>query len=150
MSDPSDVLGPALVAWWRADSDVIAAFGANVVQVLDNIPQPNTPFPHAFLEGLDVDDSLEVECLEATEVFINLGVYSLPPNGSKAEIRRLNKAFRKSLKRMESGVGNSPEFTLAGYRVVGVYGIRTQVLVDPSDNKTLHGVINATLSVDPT
>lgn len=150
MSDPALLLGPALAAWLRADTEVRAAFGSNAVKVLDKLPQPNTPMPYVTVDGTDVDDGLEAECLDAVEVFVTLGVWSLPSDGDRTEARRLCAAIRTSLALMLSSVGHSPEFTIAGYRVRGVYDVRTQYLTDPSDGKTIHGVIAATLSIDPT
>ena len=150
MSDPALELGPALAAWLRADGDVIAAFAASsaTLKVLDKIPLPNTPKPYIFIDGVD-DGETPAECLDATEAFLNIGIWSLPTDGDKAEARRIGKAVRKALARMENDIGNSPEFTLAGFKVRGVYDVRTAYLTDPSDNKTIHGVLNATLSIDP-
>jgi hypothetical protein len=149
MSDPALELGPALAAWLRADTEVVAAFGSNTVRILDKLPQPNTDMPYVTIDGLDVDDD-SAECLDASQVVLNIGVWSLPNDGDKAEARRMAKAIKTAILRMQEDVGNSPEFSISGFRVVAAQYDRTAYLVDPSDNKTIHAVINATLSVDPT
>ena len=149
MSDPALELGPALATWLRADTEIIAGFGINTVRVFDKLPQPNTSMPYITIDGLDVDDDT-AECLDATQVILNIGVWSLPADGDRAQARRLARAVQSALRRMEEDVGNSPEFSIAGFRVVAVQYDRTSYLTDPSDGKTVHAVIRATLSVDPT
>lgn len=149
MSDPASVLRPALASWIRTDTEVIAAFGSNTVKVFSRTPPVNAGYPYIWIAGLDIEGD-DAECLEASQVILQIDVWSLtsPPGFTEAET--IAKAVQSTLRRMEEDVGNSPEFSISGFRVVAVQFDRTSYLTDPSDGKTVHAVIAATLSVDPT
>ena len=144
MSDPVDVLGPGLKAWLEADAEVIAAFASKAVKVFDEIPPADEHYPYVFLAGLDPDDAT-ADCYDAAEVNVQADVWAR----SRTVARRIAKAVKASIVRCED-TGDSPAFTLAGQRVVAVQPLSTQYLNDPSDGRTIHAVIRATLSVDPT
>lgn len=147
MSDPALVLRPALETWLRADTEVIAAFGSRPVKVYKTLPPVNAVAPYIFIAGLDVADDL-AECLDATQVHVQLDVWSLmdPPGFSQAEA--IARAAKASLVRLEDS-GDSPAFTIAGFRVTAAQPVSTRYLTDPSDGKTVHAVILITLSIDP-
>jgi hypothetical protein len=149
MSDPASVLRPALATWLRTDTEVRAAFGSNTVQVFAKLPPVDARAPYIFLAGLDVEAD-DAECLDASQVILQIDVWSLtsPPGFTEAET--IAKAVQSALRRMEEDVGNSPEFSISGFRVVAVQYDRTSYLTDPSDGKTVHAIVAATLSVDPT
>jgi hypothetical protein len=147
MSDPAQLLGPAIKTWLRADTDVRTAFGANAVRVFDGYPPANQPKPYVLLAGLDVEQD-EADCLEAVQVPLSIDIWSLTNPSGFDEARRLGAAVQTALRRMQDG-GDSPAFAIAGYRIVSVQFDRTQYLTDPSDGKTVHGIVQATLSVDP-
>jgi len=149
MSDPASVLRPALATWLRGDTEVRAAFGANTVKVFAKIPLVNEPMPYVWLAGFDVEDD-SAECLDATQVVLQIDVWSLTSPPGFAEAEAIAAAVGAALKRIEEDVGNSPEFSISGFRVVAVQFDRTAYLTDPSDGKTVHAIISATLSVDPT
>jgi hypothetical protein len=149
MSDPASVLRPGLATWLRTDTEVIAAFGAKTVKILSKLPPVNEPYPYIFIAGLDVEDDT-AECLDATQVILQIDVWSLTSPPSFTEAETIAKAVKSALTRMEEDIGNSPEFSISGFRVVAVQHDRTSYLTDPSDGKTVHAVIRATLSVDPT
>jgi hypothetical protein len=149
MSDPASVLRPGLADWLRDDTEVIAAFGSNTVKVFAKIPPVNSPMPYIWIAGLEVEDDT-AECLEATQVILQVDVWSLTSPPGFAEAEAIAKAVKSALTRMEEDVGNSPEFTIAGFRVVACQHDRTSYLTDPSDGKTVHAIVRATLSVDPT
>lgn len=118
------------------------------MQVFSKLPPVNSIAPYIFLGGFFVDDD-SAECLSATQVNLSIDVWSLtsPPGFTEAET--IAKAVKAALQRMEEDVGNSPEFSISGFRVVAVQAQGTDYLTDPSDGKTVHAVIRATLSVDP-
>lgn len=149
MSDPASILRPALAAWLRNDTEVIAAFGVNPLKILSKTSPVNVGYPYVWIAGFDVEDDT-AECLDATQVILQIDVWSLTSPPGFAEAEAIAKAVKASLTRMENAVGNSPELTLSGFRVVAVQHDRTNYLTDPSDGKTVHAVIRATLSVDPT
>lgn len=144
MSDSTDVLGPALVAWLEDDTEVAAAFAGKTVKVFDDIPPTNEPYPYIFLAVLDPDDEA-ADCYDAAIVNLQLDVWAR----TRPVARRIAKAAKASIKRCED-TGDSPAFTLSGQRVVAVDIQRTRYLTDPSDGRTIHAVIEAGLSVDPT
>lgn len=143
MSDPTDVLGPALKAWYESDTEVIAAFAGKPVKVFDEVPPTNEPMPYIFLAVFDVSDAT-ADCYDGAEVDSQTDVWSR----TRAEARRIAKAVKASTVRC-ADTGDSPAFTLAGQRVVAVDPQSTRYLTDPSDGKTVHAVIAARLSVDP-
>lgn len=147
MSDPTLELAPALLTWLRADAGVIAAFGANAVRVFDAFPPANQAKPYLLIAGLDVEDD-GAECLDAVQVPLQIDVWSLTNPPGFTEARRLARAVQASVRRLED-TGDSPAFTIAGFRVVAVQLGATRYLTDPSDGKTVHAVVGATLSVDP-
>lgn len=148
MSDPTDVLGPGLKAWIETDTEVIAAFAGKAVKVFDLLPPPNEAKPYVFIAGLDPDD-VAAECYDAAEVNLQVDVWSLTSPPGFVQARRIAKAVKAALVRCED-TGASPAFTLYGQRVTAVDMARTRYLTDPSDGKTVHAVIEARLSVDPT
>lgn len=149
MSDPAGVLRPALADWLRADTGIIAAFGANAVRVYEQLPPTNAHKPYIFLAGFDIEDDT-AECLDAVQVVLQLDVWSLTTPPGFAEAEAIAAAVKAALLLMDADAGHSPEFTIAGFRVVAVQANATRYLTDPSDGKTVHAVIGATLSVDPT
>lgn len=148
MSDPASQLRPALATWLRNDTEVRAAFGASTVQVFAKLPPVNAQSPYIFIAGLFVLDDL-AECIDAAEVDVQIDVWSLTVPPGFAEAETIAAAVKASLARLEDN-GNSPAFTLASFRVVSSQAISTTYLTDPSDGKTVHAVIAARLSVDPT
>lgn len=148
MSDPASVLRPALRDWLATDTAVIGAFGSKTVKVFERLPPVNAGSPYIFLAGFLVDDDA-AECLDAVQVELQVDVWSLTTPPGFAEAEAIAKAVAASLLRLEADVGNSPQFSIAGHRVVAVQLGSTQYLTDPSDGKTVHAVIRATLSVDP-
>lgn len=147
MSDPSLVLRPALAAWLRTDTEVMAAFGSKQVKVLQKIPVPNDPKPYVFLAGFSVDDDI-AECLDATQVELQIDVWSLTSPPGFAEAATIAGAVKASIFRLADD-GNSPPFSIAGFRVVAVEPLSTDYLTDPSDGATVHAVIRIRLSIDP-
>lgn len=144
MSDPTLVLGPGLKAWIETDTEVIAAFGGRPVKVFDATPEANEAMPYVYIARLDPDD-VTADCYDAAEIDAQVDVWSR----TRPVARAIAEAVKASLVRCED-TGDSPAFTLAGHRVVGVLPISTQYLTDPSDGKTVHAVIGVVLSVDPT
>jgi hypothetical protein len=147
MSDPSAPLREGLKTWIRADTEVVAAFGSSQVKVFATLPTVNTAPPYVFIDGFFVEDDA-ADCYDGAIVDGNFHVWSLttPPGFAQAET--IAKAVKASIKRTED-TGDSPAFTLSGYRVTAVELVSTQYLTDPSDGKTVHAVIAARLSVDP-
>ncbi len=146
MSDPAAVLRPALKDWYRTDAGVIAAFGVKAVKVFSQLPPINEKPPYVLIPGLLIEDD-SADCLDAVQVPLDIDVWSLtsPPGFAEAEL--IAAAVRASTARLADT--NSPAFTIAGFRVVAVQAGRTQYLTDPSDGKTVHAVVGATLSIDP-
>jgi len=147
VSDPASVLRPGLADWLRDDTEVIAAFGGNTVKVFAKVPPINAAIPYVWIAGFDVEDD-SAECLDATQVALQIDVWSLTTPPGFAEAESIAAAVRASMVRMADD-GDSPLFSISGFRVVAVQIDRTQYLTDPSDGKTVHAVIAATLSVDP-
>lgn len=147
MSDPTDVLNPALKAWIETDAEVIAAFGGKPVKVFDLLPPPNEATPYVFLASAFVLDD-EAECYDAAEVDFQVDVWSLTSPPGFAAARRIAKAVKAAIRRTED-TGDSPAFTISGHRVVATEVVSTNYLTDPSDGKTVHAVIATRLSVDP-
>lgn len=148
MSDPASILRPALADWLRDDTEIVSAFNGNAVKVFARIPPVNAGYPYIWLAGLDIEDDT-AECLDATQAILQIDVWSLTSPPSFTEAETIAAAVKASLTRMEEDVGNSPEFSISGFRVVAVQHDRTQYLTDPSDGKTVHAMVRATLSVDP-
>lgn len=144
MSDPTLELGPGLKAWLEASTEVIAAFGAAPVLVFDATPPTNQAKPYLYIAGLDPEDDT-AECLEATQVRLQLDAWTK----ERATARTLLRAAEARIRALEDD-GDSPAFTLAGFRVVAVDIERTSYLSDPSDGRIVHGALFASLSVDPT
>lgn len=147
MSNPSVVLRPALETWFRGDTQVIASFNGKTVKVYKSLPPVNAVAPYIFIAGLTVLDDI-AECLDATEVDLQIDVWSLTDPPGFAEADAISTAVKASIFRLQNT--DSPAFTIAGFRVVAVQPISTDYLTDPSDGKTVHAVIRATLSIDPT
>lgn len=146
MSDPAGVLREALYDYLIADAEVIASFGAADVKIYKTLPPVNAHSPYIFIAGLFVRDDI-AECIDAAEVDLQIDVWSLtdPPGFTEAEA--VAKAVKASLAGLED-TGDSPGLTLAGHRIVWVQPTSTNYLTDPSDGKTVHAVILATLSID--
>lgn len=149
MSDPASVLRPALATWLRADTEVLAAIGSGAAtRIYSKLPPVNAAPPYVFIAGLSVLDDI-AECLDATEVNLQVDVWSLTNPPAFTEAETIAKAVKASLVRMEDNAGNSPGFSISGFRVVSVQPQSTDYLTDPSDGKTVHAVIRATLAIDP-
>lgn len=148
MSDPSSELRPALRTWIKADTEVVAAFGAREVKVFAFIPKPNTASPYVVISGFFNEDE-EADCYGAVIANVQVDVWSLTTPAGFAEAEGIVEAVKASLKRTED-TGDSPAFTLSNHRVVAVELVSTQYLVDPADGLTVHAVITARLSIDPT
>lgn len=146
MSDPATVLRPALKTWLTADTAVIAAFGSNPVRVFKKTPPVNQHPLYVELLGIDVDDDL-AECLDATEVTLTTYVTSLtsPPGFEEAEA--MCAAVKASYARLETDIGNSPQFTIAGFRVRGVQS-RSACFQDAT-GKSVQGIVTTNLWIDP-
>lgn len=146
MSDPAGELREALEPWIRADTEVRAAFEGKTVKVYKTLPPVNAVPPYVFLAGFFALDDL-AECMDNSEVDLQIDVWSLtdPPGFEEAE--RIAPAVRGSVLRIEDD-GDSPAFTLDNFRVVSVQPISTTYLTDPSDGKTVHAVISVRLTVD--
>jgi len=148
VSDPAGLIRPALEVWLRADTEVIAAFGAKPVKIYSTLPPPNTSKPYVVLAGIDPDDDL-AQCMDNAIVNLEIGVWSLMSPPGFAEAETIAPAVKAAIARMED-TGDSPAFTIAGHRIVSAENLSTQYLTDPSDGKTVHGVILARLTVDQT
>lgn len=148
MSDPASVLRPGLATWLRTDTEIVTAFGSSTPQVYAKLPPINAAYPYIFIAGMDVESD-DAECLRASQVILQIDVWSLtiPPGFTEAET--IAKAVKSAIYRLQADVGNSPQFSISGFRVVDAQVDRTSYLTDPSDGKTVHAVISATLSVDP-
>lgn len=144
MSDPTLELGPGLKTWLETSTEVVAAFAGSPVLVFDETPPANTPKPYLYIAGLDPDDD-SAECLDATLVNLQLDAWTR----NRADARRLLRAAKARVLAMADD-GDSPLFSIAGFRIVAAQAIRTQYLTDPSDGRTVHGLLEASLSVDPT
>jgi hypothetical protein len=147
MSEPSAELRPALRTWLKADTEVVASFGAKDVKVFAALPQPNTSAPYISISGFSNEDE-EADCYGAVVANVQMDIWSLtsPPGFTEAET--IAEAVKASLKRMED-TGDSPAFTLSSHRVVAVQLVSTLYLTEPSDGRTVHAVIQARLSIDP-
>lgn len=130
MSDPSLPMQGAYVA--RLKSEVTEIGG----RVYDSIPTSAT-FPYYNIGDIQtISDG--ADCLDATEVFVTLHVWSRAVG--KVEIRRLTAAARSALH------GWLP--VLAGFRVVEHEHRDTRTLDDP-DGITSHGVMTFWALIDP-
>lgn len=146
LSDPSAALRPALAEWLRDDTDVIAAFGANPVRVLSKVPPTNQTPPYAFIPPFQVfDDS--AECLDAVEVDVQVEAWSLTTAPGYAEVEALCAALNTAMKRTED-TGDSPAFSVSGWRVVSAQYISTTPLADLS-KKTAGSAVTYRLAIDP-
>lgn len=148
MSNPAAVLRPALEAWLRSDAGVIASFGSKPVKVYKTLPPVNAVAPYIFLAGFSVLDDIS-ECLDATEVDLQVDVWSLTNPPGFAEAETIAEAVKAALLTIEDGA-SSPAFTISGFRVVSAQPISTDYLTDPSDGKTVHAVIRISYAIDPT
>jgi hypothetical protein len=146
MSDPAGELRAALEPWIRSDAGVIAAFAGQTVKVFATLPPVNAVPPYIFIAGLFVRDDI-AECMDAAEVDLQIDVWSLTSPPGFVEAERIAKAVKILLAALEDD-GDSPAFTVAGYRIVSVQPISTNYLTDPSDGKTVHAVVQLTLTVD--
>lgn len=146
MSEPSAELRPALRTWLKADTEVVAAFGAKTPKVFAQIPKPDEKYPYVLLSGFFNEDEA-ADCYSAVIVNLQVDVWSLTEPPGFAEAEGIAAAVKASLLRINEG--DSPAFTLASHRVVFVELAGTQYLTDPSDGRTVHVVINARMSVDP-
>lgn len=146
MTIPAGELRAALEPWLRNYAAVVAAFDAKPVRVFGQLPAVNVPSPYLVIAGLSVRLD-PVECLDSCEADLQLDAWSLTDPPGFAEAEALADAAVEALQAI-LGDG-SPGFVIPGFRVVAVYNIETQFLTDPSDGKTVHGVISATLSIDP-
>lgn len=145
MADPSAVLRPALAEWLRADTDVIAAFGANPIRVLSKIPPTNQTPPYVFLPQFQVSDD-SVECLSAVEVRVQVEAWSLTTAPGYAEVETLCAALSSAMKRTEAT--DSPAFSISGWRVVSAQYESTIPIADLS-KKTVGSAVIYRLAIDP-
>lgn len=130
MSDPSLPLQGAYVA--RLKSEVTEVAG----RVYDRIPATAT-FPYFNIGDIQtISDG--VDCLDATEVYVTLHIWSRAVG--QVEARRLAAAARSALH------GWLP--TLTGFRVVEHEHRDTRTLDDP-DGITSHGVMTFRALIDP-
>jgi hypothetical protein len=148
MSDPALELRPALKDWIKADTEVVAAFGAREVKVFAVLPTANTAMPYVVIAGMFVEDQ-QADCYNAAIVNLQLDVWSLTTPAGFTEAERIAGAVKASLTRAAND-GNSPALMLASHRVKFVENSSTQYLTDPSDGKTVHAVIQSRLTIDPT
>jgi hypothetical protein len=147
MSDPALELRPALRDWIKADTEVVAAFGAREVKVFAVIPLPNTPMPYVLIAGMFGEDHL-ADCYDAAILELQLDVWSLTTPASFTEAERIAKAVKAAVGRLAYD-GDSPTFSISGHRVVAVENLSTEYLTDRSDGKTVHALIRSRLTIDP-
>lgn len=148
MSDPALELRPALKDWIKADTEVVTAFGVREVKVFAVLPTVNTAMPYVAIAGFFIEDET-ADCYDAAIVNLQLDVWSLITPAGFTEAERIGRAVKAAVLRAVDD-GDSPAFTVSGQRIVSVEPVSTQYLPDLSDAKTVHGIINMRLSVDPT
>lgn len=147
MSEPSTELRPALRTWLKADTEVVAAFGAKEVKVYAKLPKANLQPPYVAISGFANEDE-EADCYEGVIVNLQVDVWSKTTPADFTEAETIARAVKASIKRTED-TGDSPAFTMSSHRVVAVDLISTDYLTEPFDADTVHAVIRARLSVDP-
>lgn len=119
----------ALVAALKADAAVAALTGG---RVFDDVPT-SAAFPYVSLGTMqEIED--EADCIEGSEIFVDLHVWSRPPgreNGS-VEAKRIATAIRRALRQFAPDTGNEPVLLLE---------YRTTRFMKDQDGMTQHGVI---------
>lgn len=146
MSDPSGPLRLALEPWLRADAGVIAAFAGKPVKVFNKLPPIDAKAPYLFIAGFFVLPEL-ADCMDNAEVDVQVDVWSLTNPPGFAEAERLAPAVVSAMQDTED-TGQSPAFSVTGWRVVSALPVSTTYLTDPSDGKTVHAVTLTRLSLD--
>jgi hypothetical protein len=147
LTDLAGDLREGLEPYLRGDTGVIAAFAGKAIKIFRTLPPVNAVSPYGFIAGLLVRED-RAECLTAFEVDVQLDVWSLTSPPGFSEAQAVGSAFVAALRAMEDIGESPPAFSLAGWRIVTVGEISANYLTDPSDGKTVHGVVTATLSVD--
>jgi hypothetical protein len=147
LPDLAGDLREALEPYLRADTGVIAAFAGKAIKIFKTLPPVNATPPYGFIAGLLVRED-RAECVTAFEVDLQLDVWSLTSPPGFAEAQAIGAAFVEAVRAMEDVGDSPPAFDLAGWRIVGVGDITATYLTDPSDGKTVHGIVTTTLSVD--
>ena len=129
----------------RGDAGVITAFGSNPVRVL-SIPAVNQPAPYVHIPPFRVENA-EAECLDAVDVFVQIEAWSLtsPPGYDEADA--ICAALNAAMARMED-TGDSPAFTIAGFRVARAQYRATFPVADFS-KKTVGRAVTYRLEIDP-
>lgn len=145
MSDPSVVLRPALRSWLKADTEVVAAFGAKEVKVFAKRVPPNTVPPYLSISFFIVHDT--ADCYDGALVETSFAAWSAPTPADNEEAGRIIAAVQASVARAAAS-GNSPAFTMAGFRLVESQPLSTQEIEQP-DGKTVQALHRALLSIDP-
>ncbi len=131
MSDPALALQGAIVARLRAQ---VSGLGG---RVYDRAPQ-TVAFPHLEIgETQTLDDA--VQCIEVTEVYITLHLWSRAVGA--VEARTLASAIRAAV------ADWTPDLAAAGFVCIEFRHRETRVMADP-DDVTTHAVITLHALVD--
>ena len=139
MSDITAALKRAIATALRADADIIAAFGANGVRIVD-IPEANELPPFLACGPPSAVLPVFAEGFDLSEIDYPVHIWSLtaPPSTSEAEVFAV--AVRAVLLTVEVSVGG---------RTYAVVPVRTEYLIDPSDGRTVHAVVTSRFTTAP-
>lgn len=145
-ADPCALLRPALKAWIKADTAVIAAFAGKTVKVFAGFPPANTAKPYVVIASLFAAPLIG-DCFAGSEVDYQLDVWSLTDPPGSAEAEAIAPAVAVAAVAMADP--DSPAFGIAGWAVKAVQPISTSYLTDPSDGKTAHALIRGRITLAP-
>ena len=138
MSDITGALRDAASSALRADQGVAAAFGTATVKIY-TVPPPNAVEPY-LVTGLGSVQPILAEGFDLSEVDFPVHVWSRPEPPSFDEAEAIAPAVRACMLGVEVSVGG---------RVYAAVPVRTEYLIDPSDNRTVHAVIITRFTTAP-
>ena len=138
MSDLNAPLRSAAAAALRMDIGVIAAFGANPMQIFGIAPD-NATEPYLVLGPAPVAP-LQAEGFDLSEMDYPVHVWSRPDPPSFDEADAISSAVRAVMIAVRVS---------AGGRVYDALPVRTVTLVDPSDNRTVHAIVTTRFTTAP-
>lgn len=147
MSDPSALLLPAMLAALRGDAGVLAAHGGAPKVYDDGVT--DIPEPYTQIGAITPAPAL-AECMDATEVEVDLHVWSRTDPPGRAEAMAIVLALFAVLAPTDAnGNHQPPALVLAGFRIVSALPVRVTHLMDLKDAQTAHSIATVSFVIDP-
>lgn len=139
MSDPAADLQAAIRTALKADAPLIALFDQGVVPVYD-IPPVNKAGPYLVIGDDDIQAD-QADCIDGAEIDSNVHIWTQTDPPGKLLAKQIGATVQACLLAMTT-IG-------AVHKLCSVWPVRSSYLTDPSDNRTVHGVVSIHFVTEP-